>query len=167
MVNSALVSDQDNRIRVRESDAEDVSQFAAPFLLKVGAALIDYIVLLVFPILGLLSEKIFGPNGLDLVTDRTLWLYAALLAGANCVILPLFTARTLGKAITGIQIVRADGKPVEAGKVIFRQTVGYVLTLATFCFGFFLSAVNSSGRSLHDLISGTMEVRASRRLVRA
>lgn len=141
--------------------------YRPPFLLRLGSVLIDYIVLLIIPITGLLSEKLVGGEGFGVFSDRTLWLLAVILAGVNCVLLPLVAGQTVGKLLTGIRIVRKDGEMVSIQSMLLRQTIGYVLTLATFGLGLFISAVNTSGRSLHDYIFGTVVVRARKLLVSA
>lgn len=157
----------DQQTKVFAADTPDFSptDFQPPFVLRFGAVMIDYIVLLIPPLAGLLSDKLFGGMGLGIFTDRTLWLIAVVSAGANVVLLPLFLGQTLGMALTGIRIVKNDGSPVGAFAVFVRQTLGYLLTLATFGLGFLLAAVNSSGRTLHDLLTGTTVVRARKRLV--
>lgn len=139
--------------------------FQPPFLLRLGSALIDYIILLILPMAGLLSERLLGGHGFGIVTDRTLWLLACLLAGANVVLLPLIGAQSIGKMLTGIRIVKNDGSPASRWAILFRQTLGYLLTVGTAGIGFFICALNSSGRTLHDYLTGTVTVRANRRTV--
>ncbi|MGB5013065.1 MAG: RDD family protein [Pyrinomonadaceae bacterium] len=141
------------------------TDFQPPFLLRLGSALIDYIVLLILPLTGLLSERMVGHTGFGVFTDRTIWLLAFLLAGANVVLLPLFRGQSVGKMLTGIRILRIDGTPAGFGALIVRQTLGYALTVATFGLGFLISALNGSGRTLHDFLTGTVTVRATRRTV--
>lgn len=139
--------------------------FQPPFLLRLGSALVDYIILLVLPMAGLLSERLVGGHGFGVVTDRTLWLLAFLLAGANVVVLPLLRGQSIGKMLTGIRIVKSDGSPAGRGAILFRQTLGYVITLGTAGIGFFICALTGSGRTLHDYLTGTVTVRATRRTV--
>lgn len=158
---------------ISESSTKDliapvsVSEFAPPFLLRVGSLLIDYIVFLLLPMAGLVSDRLFGANGLGIFTDRTIWLLAVVLVVVNAVILPMISGQTLGKMLTGIRIVKSDGSKAGRGSLLARQTFGYLLTFATLGLGFLVSALNSSGRSLHDYVAGTATVRAQRRLVKA
>ncbi len=46
--------------------------FRPPFLLRLGSILIDYIVLLIIPLSGLLFERLVGGVGFEVVSDRTL-----------------------------------------------------------------------------------------------
>lgn len=146
---------------------DSIIDFTPPFLLRVGALLVDYIVFLILPLAGLVSDRLFGGNGLGIFTDRTIWLLAIVIAIFNAVLLPMISGQTFGKMLTGIRIVKADGTRVGRGALLARQTVGYLLTVTTLGIGFFVSALNSSGRSLHDYVAGTVTVRAQRRLVKA
>lgn len=136
-------------------------EFVPPFLLRLASLLIDYIVLLMLPLAGLISDKIFS-GGLGIFTDRTLWLLAFIIATLNVVVLPVIFKQSIGKMVTGIRIVDRFGEPAKAGAILVRQTIGYLLTVATLGLGFLIAAVNRSGRTLHDLISGTVTVRARR-----
>lgn len=156
--------EQETTRRVIESDLTP-ADFQPPFLLRLGSAIIDYIVLLILPLTGLLSEKLVGGSGFGVFTDRTIWFLAVLMAGANVVILPLVRGQSVGKMLTGIRIVRRDGTPAGRGSLLIRQTLGYLLTLATLGLGFLICALNGSGRTLHDFLTGTVTVRAARRTV--
>lgn len=158
-------ADQQTKVYTAETPTFVPGDFQPPFLLRFGAVIVDYIVLLILPLAGLLSEKLVGGNGFGIFTDRTLWLLAVILAVMNTILLPLFLGQTIGMLLTGIRIVKKDGSPVGIFAVLVRQTLGYILTLATFGLGFLLAAVNTSGRSLHDLLSGTTVVRARKRLI--
>lgn len=141
------------------------SDFQPPFLLRFGSVIIDYIVLLILPITGLLSEKLVGGTGFGIFSDRTIWLFAVIFAGLNVVILPLISSQTAGMMLTGIRIVNRDGSTAGRGAVLARQTFGYLVTLGTLGLGFLISAVNTSGRTLHDFLTGTALVRARKRIV--
>jgi uncharacterized RDD family membrane protein YckC len=143
------------------------ADYRPPFLLRLGSVFIDYIILLIIPLSGLLSERLLGGDGLGIFSGRTLWLFGVMLAGINCVVLPILAGQTVGKMLTGIRIVHNDGTMVSIQAMLLRQTLGYVITLATFGLGFFLAAVNQSGRTLHDFIFGTVVVRARKLLVPA
>jgi uncharacterized RDD family membrane protein YckC len=82
------------------------------------------------------------------------------------VFLPMFSGQTIGKIITGLRIVRIDGTAPTIGAIAFRQTGGYLLTLASAGIGFFISVFSSKGRALHDYLSGTVVIYADRRVVR-
>ena len=78
----------------------------------------------------------------------------------------MFSGQTLGKIMTGLRIVRIDGRTPTIGAIAFRQTGGYLLTLASGGIGFFVSFFSSKGRALHDYLAGTVVIYADRRVVR-
>ena len=162
---TVLETPEQNTIRREVNETLAPGDFQPPFLLRLGAAFVDYIILLILPLTGLLSEKLVGGHGFGVFSDRTIWFFAVLFAGTNCVLLPLLRGQSVGKMLTGIRIVHKDGTPAGRGAILVRQTIGYVLTVATFGLGFFISALNGSGRTLHDFLTGTVTVRAIRRTV--
>jgi uncharacterized RDD family membrane protein YckC len=139
------------------------AELQAPFLLRIGALLIDYILLMIFPVLGLLSDMVFD-GGLDVVTDRTLWLLSVIVFILNIIVLPVYSTRTFGKFVTGIRVVRIDGTLPGRITMLYRQTIGYLLTIVTAGLGFLISLFNPGGRALHDFLAGTVVVYGSRRL---
>ena len=140
---------------------------AAPFFLRCGAMLIDYIVLLIAPVFMMLAGRYFGRDGARLVggdLNDTGWLIAIILGGTNFILLPMFSGRSIGKIMTGLRIVSSDGRPAQPAKAALRNTVGYLLTALTLGLGFIISAFTRSGRTLHDLLFGTVVIFADRRL---
>lgn len=145
----------------------DSEKLSAPFILRCGALLIDYIVFLIVPVAAMLLGRYFGNDGARLIGSSLSdsgWLIAVLLAGTNFLLLPAFSGQSIGKMITGIKIVRMDGRPAGIGRIALRNILGYILTLASFGIGFLLSALNYSGRSLHDFMFGTVVIYADRKL---
>ena len=141
----------------------------APFLLRCGALIIDYIIVVAIPVIGLLLSRLSGNDGAKLLNEGLSsagWLIAVLVGLTNIVLLPMFSGQTLGKIITGLRIVRIDGRAPSIGSIAFRQTGGYLLTLATGGLGFFVSFFSSKGRALHDYLAGTVVIYADRRVVR-
>jgi uncharacterized RDD family membrane protein YckC len=93
------------------------------------------------------------------------WLAAIIIAVADNILLPAVAGQSLGKMFAGIRIVDRDGSPASVRRIIVRQTLGYLTTVITFGFGFFLAAFSRSGRSLHDLIAGTVVIRGRKEVV--
>lgn len=151
--------------QAQSTDQLALEGFSAPFLLRCGAILIDYILFLIFPVGGLLSERMFS-GGLNIATDATLWFIATLLSVVNIVILPLVCRQSIGKLLTGLRIISKTGERAGTGALILRQTVGYLLTLLTLGLGFLICLFTPKARTLHDYLSGTRVVRASRREIR-
>jgi uncharacterized RDD family membrane protein YckC len=140
----------------------------APFLLRCGALFVDYLVVILAPVLFLFAGRFFGEDGTTLIhgeLNNAGWLIAIIVAIADLVLLPVVSGQSLGKMFTGIRIVRNDGSAAPIRNLFFRQTVGYLLTAVTFGLGFFISAFSRSGRSLHDLISGTVVIRGQKQTI--
>ncbi len=152
-------------------DRENIVKFdphlvKAPFLLRCGALLADYVLLVSVPALSLVVSRSMGNDGAKLLNSDLSnigWFIAVLLGFANFILLPMFAGQTVGKILTGLEIVNIDGTSTPAVKIILRQTFGYLLTAASFGLGFFISALNSNGRSLHDYLAGTIVIYANKR----
>ncbi len=144
----------------------DAERLKAPFLLRCGAVLIDYILLICMPVISLLLGRSFNYDGSKLLTSEFSnagWLVMILLAITNFVIFPMFTGKSLGKMLTGLRIVKADGNPPSLSSLLIRHLVGYPLTIITVGLGFLLAVFNPKGRALHDLLAGTVVVYGRRR----
>lgn len=139
----------------------------APFFLRCGAVLIDYIVVAAIPVAGLLISRWAGEDGTRLLNsgiNNTGWLIAFLIGFSNIVLLPMIAGQSLGKMFAGLRIVTKKGEYPSPGKIAIRQLIGYPLTLATLGLGFFFSVFSRKGRALHDYIGGTVVIHARPRL---
>ena len=134
----------------------------APFILRMAALFIDYMLVLSVPILWLLGSKFFG-DGANANIPAMVWLLAAIMWVIDFLLLPLFRGQTLGKMLSGITIVKIDGTPVRLSGLLRRNVMGYLLTLTTLGLGFLVSAVNRTGRSLHDYVGGTIVIAGRKR----
>ena len=137
------------------------NRLRAPFPLRCGALLIDYIALVSLVVLGTLVSRMLGGGGRSAGSSAetagiTLAVVMALL---NLAVLPGFTGLTLGKWATGLRIERNDGGRIGIGRALLRHFVGYPLSFALFGIGFLIAAVSVHGRGLHDMIAGTVVVR--------
>jgi uncharacterized RDD family membrane protein YckC len=56
--------------------------------------------------------------------------------------------------------VRANGEELSILRALARHLLGYALTALTLGLGFLISAFDSKGRALHDLIAATVVVRS-------
>lgn len=137
----------------------DAERLKAPFLLRCGALLIDYILLVAVPVVSLLISRNFEPDPSKLFKSaNTGWLVMILLALTNFVILPMISGQTVGKILTGLKIVKHDGNAASFSRLLVRHLIGYPLTVLTFGIGFLFSVFNEKGRALHDLLAGTIVV---------
>lgn len=134
----------------------------APFLLRVAAFCLDYMILIALPVFWLLASKLFGDPGAHGISSF-IWVIAAILLVVDLLLFPLLRGQTIGKMVTGLTIVNTDGSDVRLAGIIKRNVIGYFITAATFGLGFLLAGINSSGRALHDIIGGTTVVRGRRK----
>jgi len=143
----------------------DAERLKAPFLLRCGAVLIDYILLVSVPVISLLLTRVFEDEPSKFLKSTTTgWLIMILLALTNYIILPMFSGQTIGKILTGLKIVNTDGSSPSVGKLLIRHIIGYPLTVITGGIGFLFSVVNRRGRALHDFLAGTVVVYGRRRM---
>lgn len=139
----------------------DASKVKAPFLLRCGALLIDYIILVSLPVLGLLIARLAGEDGAKLFKssyNSAGWIIAILLAATNFIIFPMLGGQSIGKMFTGLRIIRNDGRAASFSQLLGRHLLGYPLTALTLGLGFLFSAFSRKGRALHDLVAGTVVV---------
>jgi uncharacterized RDD family membrane protein YckC len=147
----------------------DPAAVKAPFLLRCGALIIDYIVVIAVPVIGLLLSRFAGNDGAKLLNDtlnNAGWLLAVFVGITNLIFLPMASGQTIGKMATGLRIVNTDGTAPASSTIVLRQTFGYLFTALTLGLGFLLSAFSRKGRALDDLLAGTVVIYADRRIRR-
>ncbi len=138
----------------------------APFMLRVGAACIDYILLVACPAILLLVSRLYGNDGAALLNSELNnlgWLLSLLLGFSNLIVLPIISGRSIGKFATGIRIVGLDGRMPSVGSMALRQTLGYLLVVGSAGLAFLTSVFSSKGRALHDYVAGTVVIFASKK----
>jgi uncharacterized RDD family membrane protein YckC len=136
-------------------------RLTAPFPLRCGALLIDYIALVSIVVFGTLIARMLGGGARSEGTSAemaSIFLFVLMML-MNLVVLPGLTGLTLGKWATGLRIERVDGTHLGFGRVVLRHFVGYPLSFALLGLGFLMAAVSVHGRGLHDIIAGTIVVR--------
>ncbi len=141
----------------------DPEALKAPFLLRCGALLIDYIALIFVPVATLLVARFFGYDGSKLLNSslsNSGWLVAFLIAVANYFILPVFRGQSFGKLVTGIKIATRTGDTPGFGTLILRHGLGYPITLLTLGLGFVWAALSPGGKAIHDYLARTVVVYA-------
>ncbi len=143
----------------------DAELLKAPFSLRCGAILIDYIILVSVPVLSLISGKLMGIEPSKLLNSEISnagLLITILLLLTNFVVLPTFSGQSVGKMLTGLKIVKIDGSAPSLGAILVRHLIGYPLSFLIFGLGFLLAVLNSKGRALHDFLAGTVVVYGTR-----
>ena len=133
----------------------------APFSLRCGALLIDYILMIGVLALATMLARVFGDahRGSAVMLDAG-YVAVGVIALLNFVIVAGLGGRTLGKWVAGLRVVRQDGERMSFARSLVRHVVGYTLTALTLGLGFLLAALNTRGRTLHDLLAGTVVVRS-------
>jgi uncharacterized RDD family membrane protein YckC len=140
---------------------QNFARFRAPFSLRCGAILIDYIILVAILAFSTLVSRLLGGGSRAAGnSSETIGIVLAILVAAlDLGVLPGLTGLTAGKWATGLRIRRANGRGIGIGRAFLRHFVGYPVSFLTLGFGFLAAAFNSRGRGLHDLIAGTIVVR--------
>jgi uncharacterized RDD family membrane protein YckC len=144
----------------------DAERLKAPFSLRCGAILIDYILLVAVPVSSLIIGRLMGIEPAKLLNSEVSnagWLITILLILTNFVILPLFSGQSIGKMLTGLRIVKTDGNTPSLPALLLRHLIGYPLSFLIFGLGFLLPVFNQKGRALHDFLAGTVVVYGRRR----
>ena len=133
----------------------------APFALRCGALLIDYIATTAIVVFGTLIARMLGGGARSAGNSaETLGFAVAILfAVLNLGIFPGLTGLTLGKWATGLRIERTEGQGIGIGRAMLRHFLGYPVSFLLLGIGFLLPALTVRGRGLHDIIAGTVVVR--------
>jgi len=140
---------------------QSFARFRAPFALRCGAILIDYITLAAIVAFSTLVSRLLGGGTRSWgSTSETVGLVlAVVVALLNLGVLPGLTGFTIGKWAAGLRILRENGSHLGIGRALLRHFVGYPLSFVTLGVGFLVVAFTSQGRGLHDFIAGTIVVR--------
>ena len=136
-------------------------RYRAPFALRCGALLIDYILLALILTFSIMMARLMG-GGARMAggtAEKIGLIVTSIVAVLDLGVLAGIYGHTVGKWTTGLRIERTDGQLPGIARILLRNFVGYPLSLLLFGLGFLLAAVNPSGRALHDLIAGTVVVR--------
>ena len=67
------------------------------------------------------------------------------------------SGQTIGKAINGVRVVRADGPPLGGRRALYR-TLAFPLSFLSFGIGVLIGLFRVARRELHDLIAGSAVV---------
>jgi uncharacterized RDD family membrane protein YckC len=139
---------------------------SAPFALRCGAVLIDYVLIAtIFAFTTVMARPFGGGTRTAGSTVETLgYLAAIVVAVFSFIVLAGLRGQTLGKWATGLQIARvSDGEPIGFGRAALRHLIGYALSFVTLGLGFLFAVFNPQGRGLHDFLAGTIVVRVRKR----
>lgn len=155
--------------RLRSPSAiQSFARYRAPFSLRCGAILIDYIILVAIVAFSTLVSRVLGGGARSMgnSSETVGILIAVVVAVFDLGILPGLTGLTVGKWATGLRILREDGRDIGIGRAFLRHFVGYPLSFVTLGLGFLMATLTTRGRGLHDLIANTIVVREGPAIVR-
>lgn len=136
-------------------------RYRAPFALRCGALLIDYILLVLILVFSTMIARLMG-GGARMAggTAEKIGIGLALVAAVlDLGVMAGLTGKSIGKLTTGLRIERTGGGPPGIPRALLRHFIGYPLSLLTLGLGFLIATIGTSGRALHDLLSGTVVVR--------
>ena len=136
-------------------------RYRAPFMLRCGALLIDYIVLVLIMTFSTMIARLIG-GGARMAggtAEKVGMILTLVVAVIDLGVLAGLTGRSIGKWTTGLRIERMSGETPGILRTCLRHFIGYPLSLVPFGLGFLMATVSPSGRALHDLIAGTIVVR--------
>lgn len=162
-VNPERVRVSGNVERVVDFDPAAVS---APFALRCGALLADYLIVIVIPAGFLLMSRASGNDGASLINsgfNDIGWLTGLLIGFVSFLLMPVVTGKSFGKMATGLRVVMKDGSEPSVKRMIARQLLAGLFFVLTVGLSFLLSALNKTGRALHDYIVGTVVIYAHKR----
>jgi len=147
-----VVPDRD--LKLQGHYAGICSRFAG-FVIDVAAIVLlyDLIGSAVQFLVSTLSGHQFRINELPVLP----WLLFALWVVLYCVYPVAAGGRTLGMAIVGLRVVRADGAHANAKQALVRL-LALPLSFVLLGFGFWLILLRRDNRALHDRIGGTAVV---------
>ena len=150
-----------SRPTVRRPESHARVRYRAPFALRCGAILIDYIILaLILTFSTMVARMMGGGARLAGGTAEKFGIFFALVAAVlDLGVLVGLTGKTLGKWTTGLRLERTDGSLPGIGWSLLRHFVGYPISFVLFGVGFLMAIVKPTGRALHDLLAGTVVIR--------
>jgi uncharacterized RDD family membrane protein YckC len=138
-----------------------LARLRAPFSLRCGAILIDYILLAAILAFSTLISRLLGGGARTAGTSsETIAIFLVLVVAVlNLGIVAGLTGLTVGKWATGLRICRSDGTDIDMGRAFLRHFVGYPVSFFFLGVGFLVAALTPSRRGLHDWIADTIVVR--------
>lgn len=160
--------DRTRRIALRERGGQRTEAIdGAPFVLRLGALAFDYVIIVLIPVIFLLAGRLAGHDGSELLKsewNNLGWLLGVMAIAGDFLILPALTGQTAGKMLTGIRVVGTDGAEVSLKKILLRQILGGMFTLISLGGLLLIAVFHPRGRTLHDILAGTIVVSKERQI---
>ena len=147
-----------------ESEYEDAaSEIIAPFSLRCGATMIDYILPAAIIVGFTLFARSFGDSTTrlsDSGVNQVGLIVALVITVLNFFGLAWLRGQTIGKWAAGIKIVKMDGSDVTILTILLRHLIGYPISILLLFTGFLLAVITKDARALHDFIAGTVVIKS-------
>jgi uncharacterized RDD family membrane protein YckC len=135
-------------------------RFRAPFALRCGAFLIDYVLLALIMTLSVMIARLLG-GGARMAggnAEKIGIVVTLIVAVIDLGVLAGLSGQSVGKWATGLRVERINGRAPGIGRSLLRHFIGYPLSFLPLGLGFLVVVVNANGRALHDVITGTIVV---------
>src|SRR5215210_3789362 len=117
-----------------------LERYRAPFSLRCGAFLIDYILLVAIIAFSTMMARVGGrPRALASTSETLGFFIAGGVALLNFVGLTALGGQTLGKWATGLCIRRSDGEQLNLARSALRHLVAYPLSFLILGLGFLVA----------------------------
>ncbi len=114
--------------------------------------IINYLFWFVLNVLGFAPiVTLYGESWLWFLTAAGVW-------GGYAVFCETIRGQTIGKAITGIVVIRADGTPVGLSEAVLRNVMRIIDGLLYYFVGLMLLSLSSDRQRLGDRLGGTLVV---------
>lgn len=144
----------------RNEVIEKVEYKVAGFWIRLIAFLIDMaIVYFVNRIFVTYPLKLINPAAQVSQLFFTNVLFIGITGSIYFILMTKYFRQTLGKMLTGIKVIRRDGREMDWATVVFRELVGRSISqLWGSNLGYLICIFNPRKQTLHDLISDTYVV---------
>lgn len=132
----------------------------APMGRRVGAAIIDIIVLIVISVIftAIFGDSTNDDNGTSFQLTGLPFVVMLLIGIGYYVVPEALQGQTLGKMALGLRAVGEDGKPLTWGTSLIRNLLRIVDGLFIYLVGFIIAMTNDRRQRLGDMVAKTIVV---------
>src|SRR5215510_3409802 len=145
-----MTSEPSRSVTTRRIESHSRVRYRAPFALRCGALLIDYILLAMILTFSIMGARLMG-GGARMAggtAEKFGIVVTLVVAVLDLGVFAGLTGKTVGKWTTGLRIERTHGGAPGIGRALLRHFVGYPLSLLPLGLGFLIVTL-SGRRALH------------------
>jgi uncharacterized RDD family membrane protein YckC len=138
----------------------------ADFKIRLVASLIDgFICLLLFAVLywSIVNQPDLPSAFTNLILALTILFNPVLILYS--VLMTHYFGGTLGKLVTGLQVIAEDNKKLSFQRIFFRQTIGYSFSWIFFGLGYYAIVKDPNKQAWHDKTVGSLVVQENNLLL--